>query len=72
MLCKIGTTQWVFHFHDHSDPNDPTFTSSPEEAPLDLEFRRLFLQSTLPNYRAELLHFWGTAITIRKALKLPG
>lgn len=72
MLCKIGIVQWVFHCHGHGDRNDHLFTYNPEEAPLDLEPRELYLQSTLPNYRVALLHFIGTAVTNQKTLKLLG
>lgn len=72
MLCKTGMGRCVYHFHDHSDPNEPLFASNPEEVPLDLESRELYSQRTLPNYRTALLHFIGTAITIQKALKLLG
>lgn len=48
--------QQVYHFHDHSDPDDLLFISNSEEAPFDPEFRELFLQKAPPNYRAALLH----------------
>lgn len=29
LLCKIGTDQWVYHFYEHSDPNDPSSFPTP-------------------------------------------
>ena len=39
--------QQVYHFHNHSDPDDLLFISNSEEAPFDPEFRELFLQKLL-------------------------
>jgi hypothetical protein len=39
---RVDLIQWVYLFHDHSDPKDPLLTSTPEEAPFDLESKELF------------------------------
>lgn len=49
--------QRVYHFYDHSDPDDLLFISNSEEASFDAESRELFLQKAPPNYRAALLCF---------------
>ena len=59
--CKMGRIQKLYHFYDHSDPNDPLLISNPVEAPFDPQYREFFLQGALSSYRVPLLHFmWNT------------
>ena len=36
-LCKTGMVQWVYHFFEHSDKEDPQHISKSEAAPFDTE-----------------------------------
>lgn len=58
-----------YHFFEHSIPDDLDFISNPEQAAVNPSSRE-FLQGVAPslNYRAALLHFWGTSHTVKEAL----
>lgn len=62
--------QQVYHFHNHSDPDDLLFISNSEEAPFDPEFRELFLQKLLLITGLYYYILTGTAKIIQKALQV--
>ena len=71
MLHEIGIVQWVYHFQDHSKPNEPFFICNPEETPFDPESRELFITENHPYYKVVILCFNLDCQSHSKGIKTP-